>query len=373
MTMQTQRKGDFAAQNYTAFSLSQRVMERSTVKGYFLNRQGFLNAQEKMNNPLDAYGRNAGAEFNFSNKSGSWNSWTGIHTAMKPGINNNNNFLNGGFAYSARKFDALVNIDLVGTNYYTDMGFIERIENYDAKKDSTVRLGFNEGYAEINYAIFPKKGKVNVHRLGFENYMVWNPNGTFNEQFNRLRYFINFKNTSSIRFRFDYQDVRLLFYTSFTDKDPLPPGQYKFTQFNATYDSDNRKAFSYSGSIRAGKFYNADYQQYRASINYRVQPWGNFSINFEQNEIRFPDPYGRASIFLISPRAEINFSNNIFWTTFLQYNTQRNNFNINSRLQWRYKPMSDLFIVYTDNYFTDPLLKNKNRALVFKMNYWLNM
>jgi hypothetical protein len=29
--------------------------------------------------------------------------------------------------------------------------------------------------------------------------------------------------------------------------------------------------------------------------------------------------------------------------------------------------------VYTDNYFTDPLFKNRNRAIVFKMNYWLNL
>ncbi|MBI2729956.1 MAG: hydrolase, partial [Sphingobacteriales bacterium] len=68
-----------------------------------------------------------------------------------------------------------------------------------------------------------------------------------------------------------------------------------------------------------------------------------------------------------------NFSTSIFWTTFLQYNTQGNNFNINSRFQWRYKPMSDLFLVYTDNYYTDPLFKNKKRALVLKMNYWLNL
>jgi hypothetical protein len=42
-------------------------------------------------------------------------------------------------------------------------------------------------------------------------------------------------------------------------------------------------------------------------------------------------------------------------------------------LQWRFKPMSDLFLVYTDNYFTDPFMKNKNRAIVFKLNYWLNL
>ena len=27
--------------------------------------------------------------------------------------------------------------------------------------------------------------------------------------------------------------------------------------------------------------------------------------------------------------------------------------NINTRLQWRYKPASDFFLVYTDNYYTN--------------------
>ncbi|MEL6721479.1 MAG: hypothetical protein AAFP82_22460, partial [Bacteroidota bacterium] len=67
-----------------------------------------------------------------------------------------------------------------------------------------------------------------------------------------------------------------------------------------------------------------------------------------------------------------NMSRDLFWTTFLQYNTQRDNFNINSRLQWQFQPLSNLFIVYTDNYAID-FFGPKNRALVVKLNYWLNI
>jgi hypothetical protein len=35
--------------------------------------------------------------------------------------------------------------------------------------------------------------------------------------------------------------------------------------------------------------------------------------------------------------------------------------------------MSDIFLVYSDNYFSTPFLKNKNRAIVLKANYWLNL
>jgi len=97
------------------------------------------------------------------------------------------------------------------------------------------------------------------------------------------------------------------------------------------------------------------------------------AVRAEYNKLVFPGNYGSGEIFLIAPRIDINFTTSVFWTTFLQYNTQANNFNINSRFQWRFRPMSDLYLVYTDNYFTDPLLKNKNRALVLKLNYWINV
>jgi hypothetical protein len=59
----------------------------------------------------------------------------------------------------------------------------------------------------------------------------------------------------------------------------------------------------------------------------------------------------------------------------MQYNEQRNNINLNTRFQWRYRPASDLFIVYTDNYLPNNLMA-KNHALVLKftivllVEYW---
>ena len=47
------------------------------------------------------------------------------------------------------------------------------------------------------------------------------------------------------------------------------------------------------------------------------------------------------------------------------------NLNVNIRFQWRYAPVSDLFIVYTGNSDTTGLI-TKNRALVIKMSYYFN-
>ena len=371
--MQTKATVDYAAQNYSAFTVQQQVLSRTTIKAYFFNRQGFFDDKHKLTNAIDEYGRNAGSEISFQDGKGKWQGWLGYHLAMKPGVSAKNSFFNTGLGYFGRSLTTLIDFNNVGTNYYTDIGFIGRIENYDAFRDTVIRLGFKQFYNQNTYRILPKAGKINSHNIQLTNFIVFNPNGTFNERTNTIGYNIALKNTGSIDFQISTAQTNLQFYTSFTNEKPLPPGEYQYNQFTAKYATDIRKNFSFASGVTIGQYYTGNYFNYTAEIIFRQQPWLTLQLNAEYNKLSFPDPYGKSNLFLLAPRIEINFSTKIFWTTFVQYNTQRNNFNINSRLQWRYKPASDFFLVYTDNYFSDPFLKNKNRALVFKLNYWLNL
>ena len=76
---------------------------------------------------------------------------------------------------------------------------------------------------------------------------------------------------------------------------------------------------------------------------------------------------------------DLTLTKSLFITNFVQFNSQNDNININARLQWRFKPVSDFFIVYTDNYFysfDDDMIRDfapRTRALVFKLTYWLNL
>jgi hypothetical protein len=72
----------------------------------------------------------------------------------------------------------------------------------------------------------------------------------------------------------------------------------------------------------------------------------------------------------VGPRIEVSFTDELFLSTFIQYNNQINNVNVNTRFQWRFRPVSDFFIVYTDNYFPDNF-RVKNRAVILKLSYWL--
>ena len=373
MNMQTKSTDDFDAQNYTAVSFNQQVQARSSVKGYFLNRQSIADKNSTLKDPGDNFGRNAGLEYRFIDKAGKWNAWTGFHKSFKPNINTPEYYGNVGGGYASKHLSVIVDAGKITDKYYADMGFVNRVDNYDALLDTVYRRGFFLIYNQSSYTFFPKKGPFNQFMVSLENVAILNLDGSQNERNHDLEFRFFLKNTSNLVLHFHKNVNDLLYNTSFTDGKPIPPGKYSANSYGLTYNTDSRKKFFFETNIEAGQFFNGNIFRYELSANFRIQPWANFTMSLQQANLSFPGVYGKNNLFLIAPRIEINFSNNLFWTTFLQYNNQRNNFNINSRLQWRYKPMSDLFLVYSDNYFTDPFMKNKSRAIVFKMNYWLNL
>lgn len=153
---------------------------------------------------------------------------------------------------------------------------------------------------------------------------------------------------------------------------------YNYTNASLSFQMDPKKYFTYALGALYGQYYNGLRTNMQVSINYRWQPYGVFSLDANYNRIALPEPYKTAAIYLIGPRVDFTLTRSVFFTTLVQYNSQYQNMSINSRFQWRFKPVSDLFIVYTDNYFYsfDQPMQNfspKNRALVVKLTYWFNL
>lgn len=369
MNLQTKVEGETPGQNYTSVALHQRLFARSTLKGYFHNRQAYHGSEFQFDN----YNRVAGLEFDYRTQNNKWRAFGGYGKSWSHNMNDDNYFYNVALGYNGRKFTFYTNWAGVGNNYRPDMGFVPRIRHIDDARDSTIYLGFHHNFTRMGYTIFPKNEAINNHVFSIRDVLDFTKDG--NELIgNRIAfsYELNWANSSSLEFEVTHRDDKLLFPFIFTEGTPLPAGRYSYQEYTLTYQSDSRKLFNFEIGGEIGGFYGGNRWQYRLDLNYRQQPWGVFTIAFEQNRLNFPDPYIDDDLFLIGPKIEISFSRYMFWTTFLQYNTQRDNFNINSRFQWRFQPMSDIFLVYSDNYAIEQW-GAKNRALVLKMNYWLNL
>lgn len=151
----------------------------------------------------------------------------------------------------------------------------------------------------------------------------------------------------------------------------LPAGsEHHYASASLYYESDYRRSRFFYLWLRTGKYFNGDYTQTTIAFNQKIQPWGVVGINYDLNVVTMPDPFSSNTIFAIGPKAEISFSKSIFLNTIVQYNSQFKNINFYGRFQWRFRPLSDFYIIYTNNSQTQPWTR-QHQALTVKLVYWI--
>lgn len=369
MNLQTKQTEEFFGQNYTSLAFNQRIFGRTSLKGFFHNRQGFEDGEFLSTN----YNRAFGAEFDYRSINGNFRFNLGTGISLTEGATDKRGTYQWIISYTNRNWNFYWNVKTLGDNYASDVGFMSDQFHYNAITDESISLGYNHHFTRGSYTFYPESKKINSMTIAYRNVADWTQRA--NELFKLDfvgSYTVNFASSAGLSVAVLQTHRELLFPFGFTGEEPLPVGEYDYTGFQLELASDNRKLFNVQTRFNIGGFYNGNIKGVTMALNYRRQPWANLAMTLTQNYLDFPDPYGSESLTLIGPKLELNFSKNLFWTTFLQYNTQADNFNINSRFQWQFNPLSNIFIVYSDNY----AIENwgpKNRALVVKMNYWLNL
>lgn len=370
MDMQSGLQQSSFYQNYYTTVIERKILQRSDIRGYFTNVASFGDSAFK-NQGIDRYNRVGGIEFDFVSKNGGYNFGGKLSASFNPEHYHDNLFGNIYMDYFSPNFIASTQLNSVGTNYIASLGFTPRLYNFDASTNKSIRQGYYENTSHLEYDQYPRnKQIVNMYVMEANPSIFLNKDGSLNEADLGLKYTILFANRRTFYIGWVQKRIILPFETSiFSGLDNFNPGPYDFGYLQMDYESNFLKPFSWSINIEDGKYFNGNRFSLNAGIKQRIQPWGIIGINFNYNHIEAENK--NIDPFILSPTVEIDFTNNIFWTTFTQYNTNTKNFNINSRFQWRFKPASDIFLVYSSNYET-PALMNENYSLSLKLNYWFN-
>jgi hypothetical protein len=355
--------------NYSMLTLQQKVFARSNVSFLMVNKQTFENESSYDAGNYNEWNRTVGVDYNLASEDNIWNGKVFYHQSLDE-IQPEDAYSSGfELSYGVPKFTSNIFAQTVGENYNPEVGFVRRTDVRQASSTS-------------RYSFFPVDSGIQRHGPGFDFDMVGNSEFGLLDWDVNLLYDIFWKSSArfSLRLRKQYTYLFNGFDPSGSGGVRLPSDtDYTTYLLIASYQSDQRKKFFYNLSTRSGEYFNGTRVNLEGSFTYRYQPLGFTSIDFAYNKIRLPGPYSNANLILIGPRFDFTFSKKLFWTTFVQYNSQIDNLNINSRLQWRFAPVSDFFLVYTDNYLaTDEggfinIGQSKVRALVFKMTYWLNL
>lgn len=362
LNMQTaaDMENDLPSFNYTVAAVQRKVFSRSNIGLIFVNKENFTNTNSET---YDPFNRIFGLDYNIASSNNAWTGKVFYHQSLSPEQKEGNEFAHGfELNYKERLYSIEYNHQYVGEDFEAQVGFVPRSNYFRINPEA--RLYF-----------YPNNGFLNQHGPGLEVATFWSPENGRTDQ--RIELYWDASLAGSGRMRVWLQnDYTLLtdpFDPSGTDSAELPAlSDYNYTSFRARYNSDRRKKFSYRLEPLVGQYFNGHRYALSGSFNYRFQPYGSVALNYSYNYIDLPEPYAQTSLFLVGPRIDITFTKKIFLTTFIQYNNQIDNININARFQWRFAPVSDFFLVYTDNYYSTDL-KVKNRAIIAKFTYWLNL
>ncbi|MBN1158693.1 MAG: carbohydrate binding family 9 domain-containing protein [Bacteroidales bacterium] len=360
MDMQTGKEDAIPSANYAVAVLQRQVFSRSNIGGFFINKQVTGDYNDTLYMGFD-YNRVAGLEYNLASADNRWTGKAFYHQSFYPGSSADAATVAGDLLFSTRYFDAGLAAAWVGADYVSEVGYIRR-------------TGYFEMSPSTGYTFYPASGIVLSHGPSLSFHILCNPEFEMTDRQTQLGYSIGFQNRSSLSFSASEEFVLLNrpYDPTNTNGVKLAAGEsFNWQNAGISYSSDLRKLFTYSMGGTYGSYYNGSRLNLNGSVGYRFQPYGSISVSANYNSISLPDPYNSAELVLIGPQLDITFTDKIFLTTFVQYNNQIENLNTNIRFQWRFAPVSDLYIVYTGNAYTEGFT-NKNRGLVVKLSYWFN-
>ncbi len=365
LNVQTASQDSLPSNNFSVVAVQRQVLARSNVRLMMVNKDA-LRYSPEVNGAYNAYNRNIGGEFNLLSVNNKWSGKAMILKSFSPDRKGDDFTQAADIGYDNTNLSLQWQHEYVGSNYNAEVGYVP----------NAIRNGYFKINPGARYLFFVKSNSLISHGPRLQTTLFWNKQLELTDNETFFAYNFNFKSRATAMVWTATNYVKLLrpFDPTNSGRERLAIGtehRWKSTGFN--FDSSPKRNFTYSVSGRFGGYYeNGERTNFSTSLGYRFQPYVALTLSSNYNNILLSAPWNRVEFWLVGPRVDVTFRNNLFLTTFLQYNNQANNLNLNTRLQWRYKPASDLFLVYTDNYLPENF-QVKTRALVIKFTYWWNV
>lgn len=385
MNMQTKKMLELGlpAQNYTVATVQRMFFEQSSFSMTFVNKESLgvtegdsltyyhpsIFSKPTLEDRLrpNTYNRVIDADLVLRSKDNKW--YHSSFLAQSFDARNKRKTLSGSafFQYSDRSLSANLGTFFVNKNFNPEVGFVP---------GQTVYPGQMGYYSEVIYKMYPKNDILLYTGPTARINDTFLPNGTLVDREYAIGYVFDFQNSAKITLDYahffqqltlDFNPVNYSTYRKF-----LAGEEYRWNTFSVAYQSNTGRKLNFQLNSTYGGFYNGTNLNMTGQFNIRFQPYVNLAMRFDYNNLKLPEDYGNEKLFLLGPKLDLTFTDKLFFTGYYQYNNLTENMNLNLRFQWRYKPASDFFIVYTENYFPTNFI-SKNRALVFKLTYWINL
>ncbi len=130
----------------------------------------------------------------------------------------------------------------------------------------------------------------------------------------------------------------------------LPKDRYDFTRAKLLLGTATSRTLATQLSFETGSFWSGHIRTGTALLEWRASKHFFASLEYIQNSIRLPE--GNFTTRLGRVRANVVFTPDLSWETFLQFDNLSNSMGWNSRLRWILRPGEELVFVYNQAFDT---------------------
>ena len=148
----------------------------------------------------------------------------------------------------------------------------------------------------------------------------------------------------------------------------IPAGAYGWREATMSWESSRVRPIFWRADATTGGFYDGSRKSYGTTVTWRARYDFLVEANYTRNDVTLESGPFQADVGRLRVRYAV--STRLFGSAFVQYNAQSNTMVTNARINFRYAPLSDIFLVYTDrrNQETDVL---GERTLALKVTRML--
>jgi hypothetical protein len=167
-----------------------------------------------------------------------------------------------------------------------------------------------------------------------------------------------------------------------SDDVEVRPGAYHPAYWVLRYEGNASRVFSVSLDAEGGDFFDGEYRFADLLATARVSRHVRLGTGVRRTEIDLPArpadatspalPPSEFNPTLLQARLGLYFTTRLLADAFLQYNSDLDDFSTNLRLNYKYRPGSDLYVVYKERRDTEGLPSDVvDRSLTLKWTYLL--
>ena len=354
-------------QNFTMLALQRVLFSRSNIGLFYTGRQALGSTDKFSLNPDNHDGNSTvGADFNLASADNRWTGKAFVHKTF--GSSNTNSGLLApentaqffDLEYTDRHYNFEFSEEYIGTRYKADVGYVPR-------------LGYVRYEPIVNYTFLPKNSFIAGHGPGASMRSYFNLGKGLGDNEIGAGYSVGFTNTAYAGINYTESYTRLGAAFGISDKITLPAGgEYNYRNVYANFNSNLRKSLYFNAGMGGGTYYNARIANTDGTLNFRHVPHLLVSLGWSYTRLQWDSAGLTSNLVLIRPGISYSLRTNMFLRYVVQFNTQAKNVSSNLRFQWRFAPVSDFFLVYSDDYNSDGLAF-KDRGLTAKLTYWFNL